>query len=408
MAPRHGEPARPSRGDHRRRPPPYEGSRLPGGAGDPLARFELGMAAVKNADSNSVFREADILLKTPGFESYGHLLRGNWFLLAERFEGAAREFGLATENPATQVEAYTRCGEALYRLRRYRDAEKMLLLALQHDESNSDVHRWLASTYYDLGAMSLAMEHLQIVGVNNPADGRPWRLRGLIQKDFEQFGQAVSEYREALKRDLIPDQRQAVLRELAECLVRQLQYQDALATLDEAAETPETLSLQAQCHSALGNTAEALTKADAALRLNPDHRSAVLTKAVILLENNHAEDAVSILEAAVNTYPNDFDVLFQLIKAWRLTGRTVQADSQAPKLAELEKLIDEFAALNKETFNDLDNAELRCQLGRLAIRLDRPALAGSWFQAALAIDPQHAEAMNLLQSVQNEGHWVPD
>ena len=191
--------------------------------------------------------------------------------------------------------------------------------------------------------------------------------------------------------------------ELADCLVHQLRYDEALETLATVPETSQSLSLSAQCHSALGNTDEALVEADAALRLDPQNRSAVLTKAAILLEHDHSEAAVPILEAAASTYQSDFDILFQLTKVWRMTGRTAQADAQAAKLAELDQLIAEFSALNKQAFSDLDIAELRCQLGRLALRLDRPELARSWFQAALAIDPQHTQAMKLLQSVPNEG-----
>ena len=375
---------------------------------DPRLRFQNGMAAVRKGDAETVFREASLLLNTTGFESSGHMLRGRWFLETRKYVAAAHEFSMAIDDPDTRIEAITRCGEAFYRMHQFVDAERMLLQALEHDADNSDARRWLASTYYDLGAMSLALEHLGIVGINNPTDGRPSRLRGLIHKDFEQFGEAIPEYQEALRRELIPKERQAVVLELADCLVHQLRFDEALTTLESASDSAEALAIQASCYLALGNTTTAIAKADAALKQNPALRSAILSKAAIFLESDRAEEVVPLLEEAVKTYPNDFEVLFQLIKAWRLTGRTEQADSQAPKLAELEQLIDEFAALNKQTFNDLDNAELRCQLGRLAIKLDRPALAGSWFQAALAINPQHAEARQLLESVQNPGQTIPD
>ena len=87
-----------------------------------------------------------------------------------------------------------------------------------------------------------------------------------------------------------------------------------------------------------------------------------------------------ILEAAASTYPSDFDILFQLTKVWRMTGRTAQADAQAAKLAELDQLIAEFSALNKQAFSDLDIAELRCQLGRLALRAIGPNLPDPGFR----------------------------
>ena len=375
---------------------------------DPQRRFQNGMAAVKNGDEETVFREAGLLLKTAGFESSGHMLRGTWFLETRNLVAAANEFGMAADDPNTRMEALTRRGEAFYRMGQFVDAEQILLLALEEDADNSDARRWLASTYYDLGAMSLALEHLRIVAINNPTDGRPLRLRGLIHKDFEQFGEAIPEYQEALQRELIPDEHQAVVLELADCLAHQLRFDEALKTLESASETAESLAIEARCHSALGNSKKAISKVDAALKLDAKLRSTILTKAAIYFENDRAEEVVQTLESAANIYPNDFDILYQLIKAWRLTGRTDQADSQSPKLAELETLIDEFAALNKQAFSDVNNADLRFRLGLLAIRLDRPKLAGSWFQAALAIDPQHIEARKSLEAIQTDRSRIPN
>ena len=369
----------------------------------PRSHYERGQQAAREGDSERVFREAAVLLKTPGEEAYGHLLRGTWFLQTDKLEAATREFQLAAENPETSVEAWTRCGEAFYRLHRFLDAEQALLQALEQNDADSDVHRWLASTYYDLGAMTLALEHLRIVGESNPADGRPYRLRGLIQKDFELFGEAIPEYEEALRRELLPTERAAVIVELAECLKHQLRYNEALKLLETADESARSYAIAAQCHADLGHSELALTAVDRALELDPKLRPAMLTKASILLESGRAEEAVPILENAAATYPQNFEVLFQLIKAWRLAGRSADADARMGKLAELEALIDQFSALNKQAFADVGNAELRFQLGSMALKLGEPKLAESWFEAAIAIDSGYAEAAEALTRLQASG-----
>ena len=87
------------------------------------------------------------------------------------------------------------------------------------------------------------------------------------------------------------------------------------------------------------------------------------------------------------------------MKALRLAGRVAEADAKSGRLAELERLVDEFAKLNATAFRDLGNADLRFQLGQLALQIDRPDLARLWLEAALAIDPNLVGAKNLLSEL---------
>ena len=366
---------------------------------DPQQHFENGMAAANQGDAVTAFHEARFLLNTPGFEDHGHLLRGTLFLETQEYAAAASEFQMATGNPKTRTAALTRCGEAFYRLHQFVDAEQVLLRALEEDDDNSDARRWLASTYYDLGSMSLALEHLKIIGEKNPEDGRPFRLIGRIEKDFQHQGDAIEDYREALRRSLLESEREAVIEELAECLVHQLQYSEALDTLQEAKPSASVFSLQASCYAAMGDPEKAISKADDALALAPDLVSAIVTRASIELEVGKAENVIDLLEKASATHPGNFEILFQLVKALRLAGRAAEADAKSERLAELEKLVDEFAKLNATAFSDLGNAELRFQLGQLAQQLDRPELARLWLEAALAIEPDFVNARNLLKEL---------
>jgi len=368
-------------------------------AGDPQLHFQNGMAAVKSGDAETVFHEASFLLKTPGFEDHAHILRGTLFLENQEYVAATAEFQMAADNSKTRVDALTRSGEAFYRMHRFVDAEQVLLRALELDADNSDARRWLASTYYDLGSMSLALEHLRIIGEMNPDDGRPFRLIGRIEKDFQHHGEAIEDYREALRRNLLESEREAVTEELAECLVHQLQYSEALETLQDAKPSAPRFALQAACYAAMGDPGQAISKADNALALDPDLVSAILTRASIELEVGKAENIIDLLEKASAIHPGNFEILFQLVKALRLAGRGAEADAKSARLAELEKLVDEFAKLNATAFSDLGNPELRFQLGQLAKKIDRPDLARSWLEAALAIDPDFVIARNLLKEL---------
>lgn len=366
---------------------------------DPLLRFQHGMAAAKKGDTETVLHEASLLLKTTGFESYGHMLRGTWFLETREYVAAANEFGMATDDPKIRTEAFIRRGEAFYRMHQFVNAEQVLLQALELDADNSDARRWLASTYYDLGSMSLALEHLRIIGEMNSDDGRPFRLIGRIEKDFQHQGDAIEDYREALRRILLESEREAVIEELAECLVHQLQYAEALQTLQDAKPSASVFSLQASCYAAMGDPATAISKADDALALNPDLVSAILTRASIELEVGKPENVIGMLEDAAASHPGNFEILFQLVKALRQAGRNSEAAEKSGRLAELEALVTEFARLNAIAFRDLGDAQLRFQLGQLAQQMDRPDLARAWLEAALAIEPDLVSARNLLKEL---------
>ena len=144
---------------------------------------------------------------------------------------------------------------------------------------------------------------------------------------------------------------------------------------------------------------KAVSKANDALALNPDLVSAILTRASIELEIGKAENVIDLLERAAAAHPGNFEILFQLVKALRLAGRAAEADVKSARLAELEKLVDEFAKLNAIAFSDLGNADLRFQLGQLAQQIDRPELARIWLEAALAINPDLVSARNLLKEL---------
>jgi len=369
---------------------------------DPQLHFQNGMAAAKSGDAEMVFQEASFLMKTPGFEDHAHMLRGTLFLGTQEYVAAAAEFQMATDNPKTQIEALTRSGEAFYRMHRFIDAEQVLLRALEQDENNSDARRWLASTYYDLGSMAPALEHLKIIGEKNPEDGRPFRLRGRIGKDFHHHGEAIEDYSEALRRSLPESERDAVTEELAECLVHQLQFSEALDALQDAKPSAQVFALQSACYAALGDPIKALSKADDALAFNPDLVAAILTRASIELEVGKPENVIEMLEEAATSHPGNFEILFQLVKALRQAGRISEADDKSARLAELEALVNEFAKLNAIAFRDLGDAELRFQLGQLAQKMDRPELARSWLEAALAIDPDLVKARNLLKELNTD------
>ncbi len=167
----------------------------------PAERYQRGLVAYESGDLAALRSEAAFSLRHEVTKRTPPCLKG----LIQKQRGRLREaielFGTATNNPATRGTAFTHAGESFYRMRRFDDARELSSKPCRSIRKNVDAQRWLASTYYDLGLMTAALSTLRTLAELAPDDARPHRLAGLILKDFENYDEAVTAYRESLRRD---------------------------------------------------------------------------------------------------------------------------------------------------------------------------------------------------------------
>ena len=249
--------------------------------------------------------------------------------------------------------------------------------------------------------MELALEQLQIVSREAPDDPRPDRLKGLIQKDFERYQEAIADYSEALRRGPDDQSRQEILVELAECQVKQHLYSEAAATASQATSTPDTLLLQAQCAHATQESEKASQLIQQALAMEPNHLDSQLLHAELLIDAGQLNDALAVLSTTMAAWPADYRLRYQLANVYRRLGNDHEAELQTSEMTRLQKLSDEFTALHEMAFSDTANAELRFRLGQIADELQKHDLAAVWYRAALGIDPSHTAARTALQRAQS-------
>src|SRR5690606_34589471 len=96
----------------------------------------------------------------------------------------------------------------------------------------------------------------------------------------------------------------------------------------------------------------------------------------------------------------DFEPRYKLASVYRRLERTAEAEIQTSRFEHLQRCRQEFARLHEEAFADMKNADLRYQLGKIACELYRFDLAQVWFEASLAINPQHVLAHQALAALQ--------
>lgn len=358
----------------------------------PERAFREALAAIRDADAAAVLAAAELLPPESGWEPHRALLDG-YLLLRRGRPGPALDVLIAArDHPDTKAWALCAAGEALYQLDRLGEAVQVLRQAVEVKPDLTEAHRWIAACYYDLGAMNQATHHLQIVSEQDPTDARSLRLLGLMFHDFEEWPRAVAAYRESLRRDPRQAAGPEIQFELAECLMRQREFEEALKILESVAPSAEVCALKAECYDGLRNAAAAEEQITAALQKDPGNIRALQLKAQRRLNDARYAEAVEVLESAVRKHPAHWRFRFFLVQAYERLGDRESAQRELQQMQAWRKLHDRFAELHMEAIKKPFDAAVRLELAQIAEKIERPLLALSWYRATLGLDPANESA----------------
>lgn len=372
----------------------------------PAHRFELGLAALRERDLERVQYELQFLDSRPDYGPHVSLLEGATLLLANEPGAAYRALTYSVEHPDTRMYGALLLGECHYKLGRFRAAESAWLGVLNQHPYQTDAYRWLAAAYYDQGMMAKAVTALQRLAQIDQTDPRANRLLGLIHADFGQHGTAVESYRESLRRSTQQPDADVVRTELAQSLHNLREDAEAIEVLADCQPNADTLAIEAECLYSLGRDKQATLMADQALKLDPKHLDALLTRGNMYLVARDYPRAVRVLERAVRVRSKDYRAHFKLAQAYEKQGNRKKAAREHATTKDLHELHKRFQQLHDrlvEASPDValtkDDAQVRLELGKLAAQLDLPEVAMGWFRAALSLDPELIEARVAMQGL---------
>ena len=372
-------------------------SRSTGDAGQQLGR---GLTLLAKNETREAYKIARQLQSNPASVPQGELLAGAILLQTGQFEPALRTLVVPSKHDATATMAYTLSAEAYYKLGRWGEAVLAAQEALKREPDNLMARRWLVAGAYDLGSVGLAAEELLKLAEAEPRSGRAHRLLGLIEKDREQFAPAVDFYCESLRRQPDAPDRPEILEELGDCLVKLNRFDEALAALEELPETVGVLNLRATCQAGLGETeAQAATLARAR-ELEPSHLKTLVASAARATADGDLDQAIVWLSAAVEHHPHDSQAHYLLAQGLERSGEAERAKEQFQLFEQWQAVEQEFTELHNTASAEVSNANLRLRLGDLALKLAKPELAGTWYRAALALDPRLEAARRGLETLE--------
>lgn len=380
---------------------------------DPQQRFEQAVEAAHSEDWPTVTKITRELTTRPEFESHTALLLGLRLAADGQFESALRSFKRATDNPETALPALVGAGRTLYLLQRYRESIAVLKKAVALDAEHDEAHRFLASAYYDIGAMDDALKVLDAIIRFGPDDFRAYRLQAMILQDFEHYDEALIQWNAAIDRAKLSPKflTYSQLRK-GECLIRLRRYDEACETLAaihldpvvSAADGLPVSDFAAQVFAARAEACLAIRQFDESSRfaaeslsLSPGNVAATLTAVRLAEEQQRNQEAIQLLKAAIERHPHEAQLFARMADILASTGQTEQATSARSRSAELMALQTHFTDLHQQAIARPDDFAVRLRLAETAESLGRAGIAEMWYKAASGLAPQDAAVQQSLQ-----------
>lgn len=346
-------------------------------------QFRQGLAALAQGDLGTADRTIQSLQGRRGFEPHVHLLEAGRLAHLGNHATALYELDAIRSDGELRLPAQLLRGRCLYQLGRIAEAERVFRLVAFEQPDLPDAHRWLATLYHELGAMDACLNALKHVARLQPDDFFAYRLMGQVYKDDRgQFSTAIEHYRQALARRPPAEQRRQIARELAESLIAQREYVEALEVLSNAETDALSLAMQAECHHSLGRLKRAQGLLERARQLDPDLRAMLILEAQLHMDDRDAESALAPLQRILRRDPHDFPARYQLALAYQHLGDADLARQEMARVKESEALRNRLRELYKQAIQSPDDAEVREQIAELCDTLGQNRLATLWRRAA--------------------------
>ena len=353
----------------------------------PDTRLKRGRAAINHSDWDTVDSLAD-KLEAVGETDRANLLRGEALAARQRWKEALTVLNKIVDEGDLRLRSAVTVGRCLVALGELREAHRVYSFVLSQDKDNIDAHRGMAAIAFDLGNLTAAIQHCDVVARLDDTDGRSYRVKGMCHTYLSQDADAEHDYREALARKLGPEFRRQVQLELAERVVTQTRYAEALAILDERKGDGEddlpALALRGKALVNLGRVSEAERLLVRAVEDYPNGAALWALLGQIHLARDEGPQAIQTLEKAVSLSKGDYEYRFQLAKAYAKAGRKQDEAIQLRKSEELRQVLDQLSTMSREAMRKPWDVEIRLKLAGLCEQMHDSRLAGMWYKAAEA------------------------
>ncbi len=370
--------------------------------------LEQGRSAIRAKDWTTTRKIKDQLAQRKGAEVETKFLEANLYMNVRNLDAVMERVGEIASDPRIREDCLMLAVHCFTQINDLPSAMRTLEELVAQFPDNVEAHRLLSAHYYDFGALQRVMHHCQRVSELAPEDPRPDRLMGLVSKDFEKHELAITHYLESLKRatgDPTFSQADEVRIELAEVYIRMRRYQEAQKQLKQLSPeaTPRlqatSYAYQAECAMNQGALDEAKRLAQLSIQQDSTLPRGHMMLGEVTLQTGDPQTARDALQTAARLEPGNDRIYFQLSNALRQLDETEAADQAFAKHEQIKTLKLKFIEFNVRSAQEPNNAAIRVETAAIAEQLQDWEAAGSWYRAALGIDPQNEDAIAGMQRV---------
>jgi tetratricopeptide (TPR) repeat protein len=354
--------------------------------------LDAARAALKRRDDNAARTALQLHLEAHPSSAEGHLLLAQLDRRSNRYDEAAQHLEACRRlgGPADAIELERALGaiqngvfsreleEVCTQYLRRKDADKYLIL-----EAFS---QGLSKTY----RLKEALVCLEEMLVLEPESGYALRRRGWIHFRLGDYDRAEADYRRAVE----IDPSDAVARQgLAQILL------DIRKDASQAAEHYErlwhdrpdsTVALAlARNWQLMGRTGDSRRLLDEWLSSHPDDAAVLSERGKLALEEDALDQAVTLLRRAVTLAPYLVDANYTLSQCLTRQGRTAEAEECQARIRRSKHDQGQLAVLTRRLTEAPDDADLRCQIAQLFLRLGQEEEGIRWLMATIQSHPNH-------------------
>ncbi|MFT5093233.1 MAG: putative Zn-dependent protease [Porticoccaceae bacterium] len=342
------------------------------------------LTAIQRRDLDGIQVAIKELWRDEGRHNELSVLIGVRHLVLNRPAPALEEFSAASPDGRLRLPLLIATGEALYRVGQLQGAERCLRQAVTEAPDNADVHRWLATIYYDQGRTDRMLYHLDTLSRVSPEDFRPHRMRGVVFQDLGNHQGAISAFQQAAALTANPVDLTEVLLPLALSQISLKEYQKAVQTLQRCQPTVAALSARADCAWNLGESEQAEKLLARAESTGPLQGAGKRLRTRMLLEQGTPEVAVSILKKLTAEDASDSEAEYLLALAYQQLGERSLSRQHLKRSEEVKALKLKLTELSQLAMREAKNADVREEMAVICENLGMKEMAQLWRTAAAA------------------------
>lgn len=352
------------------------------GAEDPDTCFREGIDLLERGATTGISSRIRQLREHADWQDEALLLEAMSVLRGGKPDLALRMLAAMDQDGPHRYWILLTCGEAMYRLERFAEAERFLKAVVTEHPDDLAAHRWLGSVYYDLGANDAAFVEVDQVIRLDPSDFRPHYMKGIMLRDFELYVEAISSFEAAL---LLPhsfDDDRKIRLDLARARIGNRDYPAALEAIQKLTESDDVLAVRVICDWEAGQferIGENLRRISDSRRQQPD---LMRLEARFLEQHDQRDEAIRKLQDAALRFPRDAEIRYYLSLFLKAAGRTVEADEQSRAFEENQRMAVQLTELNLVAIRDPQDANVRDQLAKIMAERGDLKLAAVWKAAA--------------------------